>query len=163
MRFWPAALAIALASCGHNGTIAGRVEGEDFSRYHHMGILPFVDAKGQGLLITDEIKKAMEKRMFDSVDTKALEQVLSKYRIDRGEGLGAEALEDIRSHAPVDSIVIGAMIPDWSAARLVMVETDMGEPIMRAVLKPKNGKFFRDAEEVVDEAVKVLTDPKYGN
>ena len=163
MRFSGILLLAIFCACSHSGTRAARADGEDFSRYHKLGVVPFTDPKGQGAYLAEEIGRALEKKMYERGNAEALKKVLDKYNLQNGDDLGAEALMDIRQHAPCDAIVIGSMTPDWTGGRVTMIEATMGEPILRAVIRPPKGKkAFFNPDEVVQEVVKVLTDPKYG-
>jgi len=59
---------------------------------------------------------------------------------------------------PVDAIIFGRLAPDWSTAMITVTETEMGGPILQAVLRPRDPKkkAFSDADDVAKEAIRVL-------
>lgn len=162
MRRLPAALLVALSlgwlGCAQSRTRVLPEEGEDFRRYHRIAVPSFVDPRGKGAEIADDISKALQTKLYnESIDRAALEQVLSKYKLDRDQGLGVEALEDIHEKTSADALVFGRMAPDWSSARITVIEVEMGSPVLRALILPKRGqKTFAKAEDVADETVRAF-------
>ena len=130
----------------------------EFRSRRCIGVAPFIDSRGHGQAVADAIEAGLQQLMYEPVDQKALAQVLAASMPDRGSGLGLESLEKIHSKAPVDAIIFGRIAPDWSTALITINETEMGAPILQAVLRPRGGKkkAFSDAEDVAKEALRVL-------
>lgn len=158
MRSWGLLLAAAWLGCGHPRTQVRREDGVDFSRYRHIGVLPFKDARGKGRVISDGINGALGRLMYEPVDLKRLEALMTKYKFDKDTGFGQEALEYIRSQTSADALVLGQLAPDWSVVSIMMIETEMGDPILRAVIRPakKSQAAFAGPDEVVAETLSVL-------
>jgi hypothetical protein len=131
----------------------------EFPRHHSVGVAPFADPRGKGQAIADAIEAGLQQLMYEPVDQKALAQVLVANMPDRSSNLGIESLERIKAKAPVDAIIFGRMSPDWSMALITVNETEIGGPILQAVLRPRNRrkKAFTDADEIAREALRVLT------
>ena len=150
---------MGVMGCAHPGTRVQREELVDFAKFRAIGVPSFKDPKGQGERIAQSINDALQKRMYDPVDGKALEKILAQYKLDKDSGFGLEAMETIRRQTSADAVVLGRMAPDWSEAYLVMFETDSGDPVLRAVLKPRGKKktVFASPDEVAEETLRVLT------
>ena len=60
--------------------------------------------------------------------------------------------------ASADAVITGSMAHDWSEASVTMIDTESGESVLRAVLKPKDPKrkAFASPDEVVLEALRVF-------
>lgn len=157
-----ASLALALAvfglGCASTRTRVITEDGESFQKYHRIGVPSFKDRQGKGKEIADGLSAALQAKVYsEAVDRTVLEQILSKYKLDTDQGLGVEALEEIRDKTQADSIIFGSMAPNWSVARITVVETEMGGPVVRALVFPKRGKkVFATPQEVVDETVRAL-------
>ncbi|HEX4048089.1 MAG TPA: hypothetical protein VH309_09665 [Elusimicrobiota bacterium] len=148
----------ALLGCGGPKSRVIQDSGE-FRGHRCVGVAPFVDSRGQGQAIADAIEDGLQRLMYEPVDEKALAQVLAANMPDRSSTLGIEALENIHAKAPVDAIVFGRVAPDWSRAVITVNETEMGEPILSAVLLPRGPKktAFTGPDDVAKEALRVLT------
>ena len=144
-----------LAACSGSRSEIRREDGADFSRLRRIGVPSFKDPSGHGDLIADRVSEGLQRKLYEPVDRKALEEVLAKYKLDTRVGLGAEALQDIQSHTPADAILYGRVAPDRRSALVTLVETDMGQPIMQAVIRPKRRIFF-EPEEIGDEVLRVI-------
>lgn len=160
MRQRPFALLTVAALLGCAGPKSKVLEDAgEFSRHRCIGVAPFIDSRGQGQAVADAIEAGLQQLMYDPVDQKALAQVLASTMPDRSSSLGLESLEKIHSKAPVDAIIFGRIAPDWSTAMITVNETEMGAPILQAVLRPRGRekKAFADADDVAKEALRVLT------
>ena len=130
----------------------------EFRSRRCIGVAPFIDSRGHGQAVADAIEAGLQQLMYEPVDQKALAQVLAASMPDRGSGLGLESLEKIHSKAPVDAIIFGRIAPDWSMVTLTVNETEMGGPILQAVLRPRDRKqnAFKDPADIAREALRVL-------
>lgn len=151
-------LTATLMGCAHSGTQVQIGDGADFASYHSIGVPPFVDSKGKGTLIAQDINGSLQKLMYDPVDMIALQKILAQYKPSRTTGFDLEALEMIRKQTSADAVVLGRMAPDWSAVIITMFETQMGDPVLRAIIKPqgKQGTLFKTPEEVAAATLKVI-------
>jgi len=158
LRYRGLLLAAVLLGCAHPGTKFERRDDVDFSRYRRIGVAPFTDSRGQGRRIAEGINRGLPRLMYEPADMKALEKILAEHKPDRELGLSLEALVLIRSQTSADALIFGSMAPDWSAAKVSLVETEMGDQILRAIVKPggKNQKIFSGPDEVVRETLRVF-------
>jgi hypothetical protein len=131
----------------------------EFPRHRCVGVAPFADPRGKGQDIADAIEAGLQQLMYEPVDQKALAQVLVANMPDRSSNLGIESLERIKAKAPVDAIIFGRVSPDWGMALITVNETEIGGPILQAVLRPRNRrkKAFSSPDEIAREALRVLT------
>lgn len=98
--------------------------------------------------------------MYDPVDRKALEKILLKYKPSKDSGYDLEALEIIRRKTSADAVIIGHMAPDWSAAFIMMFETQMGEQVLRGAVRPQGKqKVFKNPNEIAIAVLKAITEP----
>jgi hypothetical protein len=130
----------------------------EFVHHRCVGVAPFLDSRGQGQIIADLIESGLQQLMYEPVNQKALAQVMSEIP-GRGPELGIEALEKIHAKVPADAIIFGRVAPDWSFVQLSVTETEMGGPILQAVLRPRDRKkkAFADPAEIARETLRVLT------
>lgn len=133
-------------------------DGEDIRRYHRIGIPAFTDKQGKGPQIADQLSSALQTKLYnDPVERMPLEQILSRFNLKNDNGLGVEALEEIHSKTSADAVVFGRMAPDWSSARVTVIETEMGSPVLRAVVMPKGRKkAFASPEEIAEEIARTF-------
>ena len=129
----------------------------EFPHHRCIGVAPFVDPRGRGQVVADAIEAGLQQLMFEPVDQKALAQALAGIP-DRGPNLGLESLEKIHSKTPADAIIFGRLSPDWSTALITVTETEMGAPILQAVLRPRDSrkKAFTGPDEIAKEALRLL-------
>ncbi len=153
-----AAAAFFLAGCAHSRTIVRAEDGLNIAQYRGIGVVPFKDPRGQGLAIAEGIESGLEKMMFSPVDPKALQEIISNYKTDSRDGLGFEALEMMHEKTSADAIVMGRMTPDWNTAIIVLIETGMGDQVMRAAVRPPGKqKAFSSPAEVSKAVLKTLS------
>ena len=152
MVFLTLAAALLVCGCGPKTQIVPE-DAVTFRSYRRIGVLAFGDPTGRGQKIADAMDARFQKAFFDVVDQKAVAEVLAQYKPDRDQGLGVEALEEIRRKTGIDALIIGRMVPDWSAAVVTMVEMTTSGVIMRAVVRPHGfrKKAFASPDEVSDE------------
>ena len=156
---WGLLLAAVCLGCAHPGTRVENDSAVNFSRYQHIGVAPFTDSRGQGRLITEGIDSGLRRILHGGADLKMVEDILREHNPDRDFGVTIEALEFLRVKASADAVIIGSMTPNWSAASITIVDTETGESILRAALKPsdRKQKTFTSPDEVVQETLRVLT------
>ncbi|MCX5795407.1 MAG: hypothetical protein NTY77_07940 [Elusimicrobia bacterium] len=159
MRIWGFLLAAVCLGCAHPGTRVEHDTGFDFSRYRRVGVAPFIDGRGQGRSITEGIAGGLKRIGHGGADLKAVADIIREYKPDRDFGMTIEALELLRGKASADAIIMGRMNPDWSAASISLVDTETGDSVLTAALKPadRKQKAFTSADEVVTETLRVLT------
>jgi hypothetical protein len=159
VRTRPLALAVLAFALGCAGGGSKVVEDAgEFRGHRRIGVAPFVDSRGQGEAVADAIAAGLREMRYEPVDQKALAQVLRSRMPNASFILGIEALERIQEKVPVDAIIFGRIAPDWSSALMTVNETEMGDPILQIVLKPRDRKraAFADAGELAKEALRVL-------
>ena len=161
-RSLPAALvlAAALLGCGApKGTHVERAEGASLAGLRRLGVLPFADPRGKGREIAKAITGGLAPLLYEPADGALVEKTLNAHKSDNESGLGLESLELLRHEAGADAIVMGRMLPDWSAATISIYETELGDPVLRGLLKPSGRhKTFETPAEVAAEVLKVLAD-----
>jgi len=161
MRRFAVVLAAATTlflGCAHSRNIIRAEDGLNLAQYRGVGVVPFDDSRGQGPAIANGIEDGLERLMYAPVDSQALEKIISSYKADPRNGVGLEALEMIHDKTAADAIVMGRMTPDWSAAIIVMIETGMGDQVMRAVVRPPGKqKVFTAPAQISKAVLKVLT------
>ena len=156
LKRWLALAAVAaLAACAPRSQVLPE-EAVEFHSFRHIGASPFTDNTRRGPDVAVAIEAALEKAGYDPVDHKELVAVLDQHKPDKQFGLGIEALEYLRSKAGADAVVFGRMAPDWSFAAVTLVEIEAGNPVLRAVLRPRKGKTFAGPDEVAAEFVRVF-------
>lgn len=149
----------AFMGCSSSGTRVETAEDVDVGSYRRLAVLPFTDPRGQGRAIADAVKAGLPQIMYENADAAAVAKILARVKSDPGEGPSLEALELIRGQTSAEAIMTGRMAPDWSAAMVNIVETEMGRPILSAVIKPrpKEHKVFANAAEVSREVLRMLS------
>lgn len=159
MRCWIVLLAASLLGCSHSATKILPEEGEYFSDYHQIGIPAFADSHGQGNAIADSLAQGLQSLTGNEpVNRAALEQALAKYKVRSQSDLGVETLEQIHAQAPVDAIIFGKMAPDWSAAKVIMMDARMGVPVFQILAKPsKRAKVFSSPQDISQEILHAIS------
>ena len=153
-----AASTALLLGCAHSRNIIRAEDGLNLAQYRGVGVVPFDDPHGQGAAIAGGIEDGLERLMYAPVDPQTLKKIISNYKANPRNGIGLEALEMIHDKTAADAIVMGRMTPDWSAAVVIMIETGMGDQVMRAVVRPPGKqKVFTTPAEVSQAVLKVLT------
>ena len=154
----PGLLAAALLGCSHPGTRVGHDTRVDFSRYRHIGVAAVADPRGQGPRIAEGIDGGLRRLGRGVSDSRVLEAILKQHKPDQDFGLGLEALESVRTRTSAEALVFISLAPDWSAASVTLLDTELGEQVLSAVLRPggKKAKAFADPGEVVHEALRVI-------
>ncbi len=159
MRFSPLvvlALGALLGCAGARSRVIDDIG--EFPSHRCVGVAPFFDPRGQGQAIADLIEAGLQQMMYEPIDQKALAKVLAAYPPDHGTSLGIEALEQLHAKVPADAVIFGRVAPDMSLVQLTVTETEMGGPIVQAVLRPRDPKkkAFTDSAEIAREALRVL-------
>lgn len=155
MRAWllPLAAGLALAACAPRSQI-GVHPGMDIGRYRRFGILPLTDPAGRGEKIADLVARGLVAGGVDAVDGRQLEAVFKSLKLDRSQsGLDMHSVAEIRRLTFAEALVFGALDSRGQEASVIVIETELGEPVLNARLKAKNGRF-QSAEEI---AAAVLT------
>ena len=149
---------LLLLGCAHSKTRVERANSFDFSRYQRIGVSAFTDRHGDGRRIAEGIDSGLRRIDRGGADLKAIEETLKKNKPDRDFGLGIEVLEYLRNKASADAILFGAVAPDRRAVSVTMIDTESGEPVLRAVVRPsgKKQKSFAGADDVIRETLRVF-------
>lgn len=154
--------AATLAACASQPKTKVNIpEGQSLGGIRRYGVLAFADpSKSQGRAIADAVEGGLRQLFFEVAERKPIERALSMAKPDKDFGLSAEVFETIRRETGADAIIQGRMLPDWTAAVVSVYETELGDPVLRAVLRPrgKGHKHFETADEVAAELVRVLAD-----
>lgn len=150
------ALAFPLSCCAGRSKVAFE-PGMDLGRFKRIGVLPFTDPRGQGRKIAAELGRGLLDRGFDSVDLRQLESVFKGLKLDYSTGLSLHALADIKSRTMAEALLFGSIDSRWQEASLILIETDMGEVVLRAKLKPRRGKSFERPEDAAREALGIFS------
>jgi hypothetical protein len=158
LRPWCLLLTSLCLACAHPGTRVQTSPSADFSHYQHIGVAPFTDHRGKGRLITEGIDGGLRLMLHGGADQKMVAEILKKQQPDPDFGFAIEALESLRTKAAADAVVNGAVARDWSSASLNMIDTETGESVLKALLKPKDRKqkAFTSPQEIVEEALRVF-------
>ena len=151
---------MALASSGCDRSRVRKTDGASLSQYHRMAVLAFTDPRGKGPAIADAITAGLPQLMYEQADNAKVAAILKAYKPDPETGISLEAFERIRLDTGADAIAMGRMAPDWSGLRLDIVETETGEPVLRAALTPRgqHRRAFETPDEVAAEVLRVLAD-----
>jgi hypothetical protein len=156
--FLPLLALAVLLGCGGSNKSRILSDAGEFPRHRAVGVAPFLDPRGKGQEVADAIEAGLQQLMYEPVDQKALAAALASNMPDRNSHLGIESLEYIKGKVPVDAIIFGRIAPDWSTVLITVDETDMGGPILQAVLRPRRRrKTFDGPDEIAKEAVRLLT------
>lgn len=149
-------LSFLLAACAARSKVAFE-PGMDLGRFKRIGVLPFTDPRGQGRKIAVEVERGLLERGFDSVDLQRLESVFKGLKLDYSAGLSLHALADIKSRTMAEALLFGSIDSRWQEASLILIETDMGEVVFKAKLKPRRGKSFERPEDAAREALGIFS------
>ncbi len=156
-------LALALAclglfGCAHSRSVIKRDDEAGFGSYRAIGVPAFVDPRGQGQKIADAVNRDLAALTYNPVDGKVIAKILAQHKPSKDFGYSLETLQLIRNQTSADAVIIGRMSPDWSAAFVMMFETNMGEQVLRGIIRPSGRKkVFKNADEVALAVVKAIT------
>jgi hypothetical protein len=157
MRYLGFLLAAFLLGCAQNRTTVQSENGVDFGRYHRIGVLPFTDRRGQGELIAAGVETGLRKLNFEIADSKVLEKILSHHAPDTWYGLDLDTLNQIRTKASADAIILGAMAPDWHQATIALIDIELGDTVLRATLRPgRDKKAFTTPDEITVQTMRIF-------
>ena len=159
MRSRVAVLALLLLpGCAGPKTQIRYAEGMDLGRYRKIGVLPFVDKRGRGRGIAAAIVAGLPARGFEVVATGNLEKIFARFRPDAAIGLGITELAEIKQETHAQALVSGSVDQTDGLATIMVVETDLGDEILSATLFPGHRGPFRNAQEIVDQALNIFGD-----
>lgn len=150
------ALVFSLASCAGRSKVAFE-PGMDLGRFKRIGVLPFTDPRGQGRKIAAAVGQGLLARGFEAVDLARMEGVFKSLKLDYSAGLSLHAMADVRSRTMAEALLFGAMDARWREASLILIETEMGEVVFRAKLRPRRGKSFERPEDAAREALGIFS------
>jgi hypothetical protein len=161
-------LAVALAALALGGCLPKRgrrvetFDGQSVRALKRLAVPPFQDPRGQGKELSRAVLAGLPALLHETADEAAVARALAAKNKDGEAGLGFETLELLRTVAGVDGLLLARMASDWSSVTLVVHETELGDPALRAILVPrgKKQKAFKDAQEVAAEVLRLLADPR---
>lgn len=157
MRIFTLAAALAaMAACSAPKTKVQFVGNSDLASYRRIAVLPFTDEKGRGRFISDAIAKGLPARGFETPDSKVIESVFSKFKLDKDLGLGITELSEIRSVTQAQAILTGSVEPGGARASAILLDTDEGEAIFKATLIPAHKGPFASTSEIADQALSLF-------
>jgi hypothetical protein len=146
----PLLAAAVLAGCAHAGSRVQLAEGADFARLRRIGVMPFQGVGDKGAVVAKDIEEGLKGAGYEIVDEKLLERAMAGHRMDSDFGYGLEAAADVRIQTGADAVLVGRVARDWSAAFIIMMETEMGDKVLSGVVKPekKGEKVFKGPDEL---------------
>jgi hypothetical protein len=149
--------ALLLSACGSRSQVKTE-EGASLSAFRNVAVLPFADDKGQGKIIAEELSGQLRRLGHHIVDAAAVSAVLAGRKTDESGALGLETLERLRSTTGVDAFIAGRVLTDWSAVTATVIETELGDPVIRAVVRPRerSRKVFRTRDELIERLTAAL-------
>lgn len=163
MRRCSLLLLLTLAACAAPKTKARYSDAYDPGTYHRIGVLPFSDRRGRGRQITQAVAEGLPARGFVVVDASSLSGVLSQFRPDAEMGLGITELTEIKQATNAQALLTGSVDPEGRAAKVVMIETELGDELVSADIFPRHKGPFKNTKEIVDQILDVFGElPKHG-
>ncbi len=149
---------LALVGCARSRSIIKRDDEAGFGGYRAIGVPAFVDPRGEGQKIADAINRDLAALTYNPVDGKAVAKILAQHKPSKDFGYSLEALELIRNQTSADAVIIGRMSPNWDAAFIMMFETNMGEQVLKGIIRPPGRKkAFKNPDEIALAVVKAIT------
>ncbi len=151
----PALAAAFLAACAQEAQITGEGPG-DPAAFRRVAVLPFSDTQGHGREISAKLSRLIPRWGFDPVDAQQLDQVIRTLEVQPGEELSMATLNDIRQKTLADAVLMGSVDSKWSEADFVVAETQTGDVVYKARVKPLHG-YFQGADELADRCSDALS------
>lgn len=128
----------------------------DVGRYRRFGVLPFTDPGGRGAKIAEAVSKGLVAGGVDAVDGAQLETVFKSLKLDRtGSSLDMHSVSEVRRLTLAEALVFGALDSRGGEISVIVIETELGEPVLNARVKARHGRF-ESAEEAAAEVLKVF-------
>ncbi len=142
--------AVCLMGCAHSGSSIKLSEGADLARIHRIGVMPFPVPGGKGAALRKDLEDALRGLGYDVVDDAKLDRAMAGHRLDSEFGYGLEAAADVRIQTGADGVLVGRVARNWSAAFIILMETDMGDKVFSGVVRPemKGQKAFKGPDEL---------------
>ena len=142
----------ALAGCSRSTSEIKAEEGYSLAAYRKVAVPAFDDPRGQGADVAKALRDMLRALPHGVCDEAIVDKVMteSQKQASDAEGAGLEQLERLRFQAGADAIVMGRMAPDWSSASVLVYETELGDVMLRGVVRPRDKarKAFSSPEEV---------------
>ena len=144
------AAAAILAGCAHAGSRVQLAEGSDFARIHRIGVMPFQGVGDKGAVVARDIEAGLKGLGYDIVDEKLLERAMAGHKMDTDFGYGLETAADVRIQTGAEGVLVGRVARNWSAASIILMDTDMGDKVLSGIVKPerKDEKKFKGPDEL---------------
>ena len=156
-RFAVVFAVLAFVGCSHSRSIIKRDDEAGFGGYRAIGVPAFVDPRGEGQKIADAINRDLQALTYNPVDGKAIAKIIAQHKPSKDFGYSLETLELIRNQTSADAVIIGRMSPNWDAAFIIMFETNMGEQVLRGIIRPPGKeKVFKNPDEIALAVVKAI-------
>jgi hypothetical protein len=151
-----AAAALALAACGGRSNVTvqpGQVV--DPMRFRRLAVVPFADTHGDGLLMAAKVSTGLGRLDYNCADLHQIEAVFSSLKLDYAGGLSLETLAEIRHATLADALLFGSVDSRWREANVLLVETETGDVVLSAKVKPR-GSVFSSNDEIAEAVVGVF-------
>lgn len=151
------AAALPLSGCGSRSQVKSE-DGATLSAFHTVAVLPFADEKAQGKIIAEELAGQLRRLGHQIVDANAVAAILAGRKMDENGALGLETLESLRAKTGAEAFIAGRVLPDWSAVTATVIETELGDPVIRAVVRPRDRgrKAFQSRDELIEQLTAAL-------
>ena len=146
-----------LLACAEKGTRVEQLEGANPGAFRRVAVVPFSDSRGQGWLMAAKVNQGLSGLGFNTVDLHQVETVFSSLKLDFSSALSIHSLAEIRHATLAEALIFGSVDSSWREATLLMIETEMGDMVLSAKLKPRRGPAFRTPEEVAAEALRAIS------
>lgn len=163
MRCAAALLAVllpALTGCSRPTSDVKPEEGYNLAAYRKVAVPAFVDPRGQGADIGKDLRDMLQALPEGVCDEAVVDKVMAETekQAAASEGTDLERFERLRFQAGADALIIGRMAPDWTSASVLVYETEMGDVMLRAVVRPRDPKrkAFASPEEVAGAVLVAL-------
>lgn len=125
-------------------------------RYRRLAVLPFTDPRGQGPLIAAKLNKGLFERGFATVDLHQIDSLFKNLKLDFSGGLGLNTVTEIRQATLAEALLFGSVDSDWRQASLIMIETEYGDVVFNAKIRPRRGGAFSTPDQIAEEVLRLF-------
>jgi len=121
----------------------------------------FTDSRGRGRVTAELVARGLFERGYDVVDLRQMETVFGALKLDYSAGLSLESLSEVRRRTRAEALIFGTVDRRWTEVSLMMIDTELGEAVLTAKLRPRRRGPFPGPEALAEEvAVLVSAKPK---
>lgn len=125
----------------------------DPARFRLYGVLPFTDSRGQGRALAEKVARGLVLGGVNAVDLQQLETVFRGLKLDYSSALSLHSLADVRQATLAEALVFGSLDSRWKEARVIIIETELGEIVLEARLRARRGRSFSGADEIAEQVL----------